>query len=42
MQKLNAFVTRSEIVSEEKASVCAKSPLDVTTLQAHSEEWKQL
>ncbi|PNF32951.1 hypothetical protein B7P43_G01839, partial [Cryptotermes secundus] len=39
MQKLDAVITRNQILSEEKA---AKNSLDITTLQEHSEKWKQL
>lgn len=39
MQKLDAVITRNQILSEEKT---AKNSLDITTLQEHSEKWKQL
>jgi regulator of replication initiation timing len=41
-QKLDAVVTRNQVLSEEKAAICAKGSLDVKVLQEHSEKWRQL
>jgi hypothetical protein len=42
MQKLDAVIARNQILSEEKASMCAKDSVDIKTLQEQSEKWKQL
>jgi hypothetical protein len=41
-QKLDAVVTRNQLLSEEKAAMCTKTSLDMNTLQEHSETWRQL
>jgi predicted nuclease with TOPRIM domain len=41
-QKLDAVVSRNQLLSEEKADICMKNSLNINTLQEHSEKWRQL
>ncbi|KAJ9583822.1 hypothetical protein L9F63_021825 [Diploptera punctata] len=40
--KLDAVVANNQLLSEEKAALCAKNSLSIKTLQEHSERWKLL